>query len=103
MKWSMLALTLSAVTLAACETSPASPGVLPAPTSNYVCQDGTRLAVRLLGETASVSVNGAPAVDLRVTGPEGTTYSNGQQTLTIVQGQTSWAVGRAAPSPCTSG
>jgi len=36
-------------------------------------------------------------------GTEGTTYSIGRWTLTIVQGQLSWGVGRAAPSPCTGG
>ena len=73
------------------------------PVSDYTCQDGTKLAVRLLGDRASVSVNGTPAVDLRALGKEGTTYSNGRLTLTIVQGQLSWGVGRAAPSPCTGG
>ena len=73
----------------------------PYPVSNYTCRDGTRLAVSLLGERASVSVNGAPAVDLPLMGPEGTTFSNGQQTLTIVQGRLSWGVGRAVPSECS--
>jgi hypothetical protein len=73
------------------------------PVSDYTCQDGTKLAVRLLGDRASVSVNGAPAVDLPALGTEGTTYSNGMLMLTIVQGQLSWGVGRAAPSPCTGG
>ncbi len=75
----------------------------PYPVSDYTCEDGTRLAVRLLGDRASVSVNGAAAVDLPSMGPEGTTYSNGQQTLTIVQGRLSWGVGRAVPSACTGG
>lgn len=75
----------------------------PYPVSNYSCEDGTRLAVRLLGDRASVSVNGATAVDLPSMGPEGTTYSNGQQTLTIVQGRLSWGVGRAVLSGCTGG
>lgn len=75
----------------------------PYPVSNYTCQDGTRLAVRLLGDRASVSVNGATAVDLPSMGLEGTTFSNGQRTLTIVQGRLSWGVGRAVPSACTGG
>ncbi len=75
----------------------------PYPVSDYTCEDGTRLAVRLLGDRASVSVNGAAAVDLPSLGQEGTTYSNGQQTLTIVQGRLSWGVGRAVPSACTGG
>lgn len=75
----------------------------PYPVSNYTCQDGTRLAVRLLGDRAAVSVNEAAEVDLPSMGPEGTTYSNGRLTLTIVQGRLSWAVGRAMPSECTGG
>ncbi|MBZ9853963.1 hypothetical protein LB566_09140 [Mesorhizobium sp. CA13] len=75
----------------------------PYPVSNYKCEDGTRLAVRLLGDRASVSVNDAAEVDLPSKGPEGTTYSNGQWTLTIVQGRLSWGVGRAVPSSCVGG
>ncbi|MBZ9895663.1 MULTISPECIES: hypothetical protein [unclassified Mesorhizobium] len=75
----------------------------PYPVSHYECQDGTRLAVRLLGDRASVSVNDAAEVDLPSKGPEGTTYSNGQWTLTIIQGRLSWGVGRAVPSLCAGG
>ncbi|WP_271894375.1 hypothetical protein [Candidatus Phyllobacterium onerii] len=75
----------------------------PYPVSNYTCADGTHLAVRLLGDRASVSVNGATAVDLPSMGSEGTTFSNGRQTLSIVQGRLSWGVGRAMPSACTGG
>ena len=75
----------------------------PYPVSNYICEDGTRLAVRLMGDRASVSVNDAPAVDLPSMGSEGTTFSNGQRTLTIVQGRLSWGVGRAVPTACTGG
>lgn len=73
------------------------------PVSNYTCEDGTRLAVRLLGEYASVSVNGAAAIDLPSMGPEGTTFSNGRQTVTIIQGRLSWGIGRAVPSECSGG
>ncbi len=75
----------------------------PYPVSNYTCEDGTRLAVRLLGEYASISVNGAAAIDLPSMGPEGTSFSNGRQTLTITQGRLSWGVGRAVPSECSGG
>lgn len=75
----------------------------PFPVSNYTCEDGTRLAVRLLGEHASVSVNGARSVDLPAMGRDGTAFSNGRLTLTIVQGRLSWGVGRAAPTACTGG
>ncbi len=97
---------ISALMLASSEQS--TPGASvgagnPYPVSNYTCQDGTHLGVRLLGDRASVSVNGATAVDLPSMGPEGTTFSNGQRTLTIVQGHLSWGVGRAVPSACTGG
>lgn len=75
----------------------------PYPVSDYTCKDGTHLAVRLLGDRASVSVNGATAVDLPSTGADGTTYSNGKHTLTIVQGRLSWGVGRAVPIACIGG
>lgn len=97
---------ISALMLASFEHSASAASVgagNPYPVSNYTCEDGTRLAVRLLGEAASVSVNGATAVDLPSMGPDGTTYSNGHHTLTIVQGRLSWGVGRAVPSACTSG
>jgi hypothetical protein len=97
---------ISVLTLAGCERS--APGASigagnPYPVSNYTCQDGTRLAVRLLGDRASVSANGEAELDLPAMGSEGTTFSNGRQTLTIVQGRLSWGVGRAVPSACTGG
>ncbi|WP_457584883.1 hypothetical protein [Ensifer canadensis] len=103
---SLSVLTIGALMLASFEVaaSDVSIGVgNPYPVSDYTCQDGTRLAVRLLGDRASVSVNGATAVDLPLMGPDGTTYSNGQHTLTFVQGRLSWGVGRAVPSACTGG
>jgi hypothetical protein len=90
--------------LAACQHPPPSPSIgvgNPYPVSSYVC-DGTRLAVRLMGESASVSVDGAAAVDLPAMGQSGT-FSNGRQTLLIEQGRTSWAVGRATPIACSGG
>lgn len=75
----------------------------PYPVSDYRCEDGTLLAVRLLGDHASVSINGAPAKDLPAMGSDGTTYSNGQQTITILQGRLWWGVGRAMPAACASG
>ncbi len=93
------------LTLAACHHPKPSPAIgagNPHPVSTYVC-DGTRLAVRLMGESASVSVDGAAPVSLPATGQSGTTFSNGRQTLIIEQGRTSWAVGRAMPVACTGG
>ncbi len=74
----------------------------PYPVSNYQCGE-TRLAVRLMGERASVSIDGAPAIDLPVSGSSGTTYSNGRQTLIIDQDRVSWGLGRAVPIACTGG
>lgn len=92
-------------TLAACQHPAASSSIgvgNPYPISSYVC-DGTRLAGRLMGESASVSVDGEAAVTLPAIGQSGTTFSNGRQTLIIEQGRTSWAVGRAMPVACTGG
>ena len=92
-------------TLAACQHPTPSPSIgvgNPYPVSSYVC-GGTRLDVRLMGESASVSVDGATAVVLPATGASGTTFSNGRQTMTVEQGRTSWAVGRAMPVACTGG
>jgi hypothetical protein len=44
------------------------------PVSDYVCKDGTKLAVRLMGEHASVSVNGKPAIELAAVGDKGTRF-----------------------------
>lgn len=101
---SVLAIIATILASFASSASGASVGAgNPYPVSNYTCEDGTRLAVRLLGDGASVSVNGASAVDLPSMGPDGTTYSNGKHSLTIVQGYLSWGVGRAMPSACTGG
>jgi len=92
--------------LSSCKNSAPVPSIgvgNPYPVSNYICEDGTRLAVRLMGDRASVSVNDTPAVDLPSIGSEGTAFSNGQRTLTIVQGRLSWGVGRAVPTACTGG
>jgi hypothetical protein len=92
--------------LASCQTAPESAASIgagnPYPVSDYTC-GGTHLSVRLMGEHASVSVDGAAAVDLPVMGDAGTTYSNGRQTLTIEQGRVSWGLGRAMPVACTGG
>ena len=97
---------ISALMIASFENSASGASIgagNPYPVSNYTCQDGTRLAVRLLGDSASVSVNDAAEVDLPSMGSEGTTYSNGKWTLTIIQGRLSWGVGRAMPSECAGG
>ena len=101
--------TASALVLAGCQTPPPAPvpdpsiGVgNPYPVSNYRCGE-TRLAVRLMGERASVSIDGAPVIDLPVSGSSGTTFSNGRQTLIVDQGRVSWGLGRAVPVACTGG
>lgn len=70
----------------------------PHPISDYTCEDGTHLTVQLFGEHISVSVNGTPEIELPAIGSDGTTFSNGRQTVTIILGHLSWAVGRAMPS-----
>src|SRR5262245_65612638 len=85
-----------ALTLAACHHPKPSPSIgvgNPYPVSTYIC-DGTRLAVRLMGESASVSVDGAAAVDVPAMGQSGTTFSIGRETLTIRQGVAYMEVGR---------
>jgi membrane-bound inhibitor of C-type lysozyme len=70
-------------TLVACQHPAASSSIgvgNPYPVSTYVC-DGTHLAVRLMGESASVSIDGAAAVTLPAIGESGTKFSNGRQTL----------------------
>ena len=91
--------------LTACQNPAPTPSIgvgNPYPVSNYDC-DGTRLAVRLKGDSASVSVDGAAAIDLPAIDKSGTRFSNGRQTMLIEQGRTSWAVGRATPVACTGG
>lgn len=94
----------SVLVLAGCQSPPPpSIGVgNPYPVSNYQCGN-TRLAVRLMGERASVSVDGGDPIELPASGPSGTTFSNGRQTLTVDQGQASWGLGRAVPVACTGG
>jgi hypothetical protein len=98
---------IAALVLAACQKSAPVPeqsiGVgNPYPVSNYEC-GGTRLAVRLMGESASVSVDGAAAEELPKAGESGTTFSNGRHTLHIEQGSLSWSQGTDAPVACTGG
>ena len=95
----------AALTVAACQDPKPGPSIgagNPYPVSDYTC-GATRLAVRLMGDRASVSVDGAAAIDLPATGASGTTFSNGRQTLIIEQGRASWALGRATPVACTGG
>lgn len=75
--------------------------ILPHPVETYTCERGTKLTVKLLGETAEVGVNGAEPISLPALGDDGTTFTDGTKTLMIVQGKLSYAVGRAAPEACT--
>ncbi|WP_143413187.1 hypothetical protein [Haematobacter genomosp. 1] len=102
-KMSIISALLLAGAVQADEPAAAIGAENPFPVSEYSCADGTHLAVRLLGESASVSVDGGEEVDLPAMGTDGTTYSNGQWTLSIREGRLSWAVGRATPSQCPGG
>ncbi len=99
--------TVAVLLLTACAPSPPSPAasepsasIMPRPTESYTCERGTKLSVKLLGEAAVVSVNGADAVSLPALGEAGTTFTNGHQTLYVKQGVVSWAIGRMAAETC---
>ena len=106
MKASITWAAVAALGLAACTASPppASAGhgmsIMPRPIDKYTCERGTRLSVKLLGETAEVGVDGAAVVSLPAIGGDGTTFSNGRQTLYVKQGLVSWAIGRMATETC---
>ena len=97
---------VAVLVLAACAPSPPPPAagptasIMPRPTERYTCERGTKLSVKLLGETAEVGVDGADAVSLPAFGKEGTTFTNGRQTLYVKQGLVSWAIGRMAAEAC---
>lgn len=105
MNASITAAAVTALVLAACAPSPppaAGPAasIMPRPIDRYTCERGTKLSVKLLGETAEVGVDGADAVSLPVLGEDGTTFTDGRQTLYVKQGVVSWATGRMAAETC---
>jgi hypothetical protein len=98
---------VAVLVLTACSPSPPPPAavgpaasIMPPPTETYTCERGTKLSVKLLGETAEVGVDGAAAVSLPALGEDGTTFTNGRQTLYVKQGVVSWAIGRMAAETC---
>ncbi|AKC86356.1 hypothetical protein WQ53_05800 [Pseudoxanthomonas suwonensis] len=64
-----------------------------------------KLAVQLLGESASVSVDGGAPVNLtqQESTNERTIFSDGRQTLTIEAGQLAWAPPQSSPVACSGG
>lgn len=74
------------------------------PTSNYRCGD-TNLGVQLLGESATVSVNGGAPLTLaeQATSDGRTVFSDGQQTISIEAGQLSWTPQQGTAVACTGG
>jgi hypothetical protein len=107
MNASITVAAVAVLVLGACSPSPppaadAPPAasIMPRPTDRYTCERGTKLSVKLLGETAEVSVDGADAVSLPALGQDGTTFTNGRQTLYVKQGVVSWAIGRMAAETC---
>jgi hypothetical protein len=107
MNASITVAAVAVLVLGACAPSQRQPAaaepaasIMPRPTERYTCDRGTKLSVKLLGETAEVGVNGADAVSLPALGNDGTTFSNGRQTLYVKQGVVSWAIGRMAAETC---
>ena len=104
MKSTMIVLAAGLVLASCSHDRPGQrPSILPQPVVAYACQDGTRLTVKMMGSTAQVRVNGGARIMLPVMGTDGTMYSNGRQTLTVRQGQVSWALGKMMPVPCMGG
>ena len=75
MNASMSVAAVAVLVLAACSPSPPPPAaagpaasIMPPPTERYTCERGTKLSVKLLGETAEVGVDGAAAVSLPALG-----------------------------------
>ena len=107
MNTSFTVAAVAVLVLAACAPSLPPPvaaepaaSIMPPPTERYTCERGTKLSVRLLGEIAEVGVDGADAVSLPALGNDGTTFTNGRQTLDVKQGVVSWAVGRMVAETC---
>jgi hypothetical protein len=105
MNASITAATVTTLVLCACAPSspPPAASIMPPPIDKYICERGTKLSVRLLGESAEVGVDGAGAVSLPALGKDGTTFTNGRQTLYVKQGVVSWAIGRMAAETCQPG
>jgi len=106
-----IALTAALIVVAACRpqesAAPATTiggGGPTHPVVGYMCGE-TKLVVQQLGESVSVSVNGAAPIALRQTSStsDRVVYSNGRQTLTVQAGQLAWAAGRASSVKCVGG
>jgi hypothetical protein len=74
------------------------------PVSEYRCGE-TSLAVQLLGESVSVSIDGATPIQLaqKVSNNERTVYSDGRKTITIEAGRLSWEPQQGSPVGCVGG
>jgi len=110
MRMRLLIMAIGAPALAGCHTAPppaagGGASIFPPPVSRYSCADGTLLAVRLLGESASVQVGDQAAITLPQLSSSAdlTSFSNGRQLLEIRRGQVFWGLGRSTPQPCTGG
>ncbi len=57
------------------------------------------MSVRRLGETAEAGVDGPTPCHCPL-GEDGTTFTNGRQTLYVKQGVLSWAIGHMAAETC---
>jgi hypothetical protein len=101
----IVAVALCAV-VAACQSTAPVPGdgasVMPHPVSYYECADGTKLDVRLTGDSALIRVNGSDEIQLPQLTSSGnkSVYTNGKQTVEIAGGTLSFGLGRAVPVTC---
>lgn len=87
--------------MAEAATAPVEPASAPAAT--YTCDNGVKLSVTFDAASASVSIDGAPAVQLqKMPADQESFYSNGRFTLTAKSGEALWGVGRAMPVHCAS-
>lgn len=101
----IVVIALCAVVAACQSTAPTQGGgasILPHPVSYYECADGTKLDVRLTGDSALIRVNGSDEIQLPQLASSGnkSVYTNGKQTVEIAGGTLSLGLGRAVPVTC---
>lgn len=96
-------LIASLLALSACNSTlgPPSGPAPPLPTTGpilYTCDDGTQLTVQYRDGQAQVAIVGGVSMVLPMAGPA--YYSNGRYGLRGSGRETTWEVGRSAPTVC---